>query len=75
MDDISTNSVHHASDTAIATPSPDEGTPQHHRILDLGALIALLGLVALVYLVVGDVGFSAIISAAAGLFGIWRARR
>ncbi|WP_406263002.1 hypothetical protein OHT93_00210 [Streptomyces sp. NBC_00191] len=44
-------------------------------MLDLIALVLLLCLAAVVYLVVGDAGFAAIIAAVDGLFGTWRARR
>lgn len=76
MDDTSPNSRKRTSDTtSVATPSSEKGTPQRHGMLDLAALITLLGLVASVYVIVGDVGFSVITSAVAGLFGTWRARR
>ncbi|MEU6593265.1 hypothetical protein ABZ923_29250 [Streptomyces sp. NPDC046881] len=59
---------------ADAPALPSDGTPARQRALDLIALVALLGLCAGVYLVVGDAGFSVIIGAVAGLFGAWRMR-
>ncbi|NUK09499.1 hypothetical protein HRW18_16100 [Streptomyces lunaelactis] len=57
-------------------PAPSsDGGPARNRVLDLVALVALLGLCAGVYLAVGDAGFSVIITAVAGLFGAWRMRR
>ncbi|MFD4142853.1 hypothetical protein [Streptomyces sp. NPDC058572] len=61
-----------ASRTGSATRRP--GRTARQRALDLIALVALLGLCAGVYLVVGDAGFSVIIGAVAGLFGAWRMR-
>ncbi|MGP4004055.1 hypothetical protein [Streptomyces sp. 8N706] len=59
---------------ADAPVPPADGSAARHRALDLIALVALLGLCAGVYLVVGDAGFSVIIGAVAGLFGAWRMR-
>ncbi|MFF8931510.1 hypothetical protein ACF1AO_30065 [Streptomyces longwoodensis] len=46
-----------------------------YALLDGTVLLALLGTCAGVYCTVGNTGFSAIIGAAAGLYGTWRARR
>lgn len=58
-----------------STPSSAEETSQRRRLVDLAALLSLLGIAATVYLLVGDAGFSVITSAVVGLFGTWRARR
>ncbi len=42
---------------------------------DSVVLIALLATCAVIYLAVGDTGFAGVISAVAGLYGTWRARR
>jgi hypothetical protein len=57
--------------TAASPPSPKPG----YALLDATVLLALLGTCAGVYCTVGNTGFSAIIGAAAGLYGTWRARR
>lgn len=49
--------------------------PDCRRTLDLIGMVALLGLAAGVYLVVGDAGFSTVIGAVVGLYGAWRTRQ
>ncbi len=73
MDDTNATPADPGSDSPTSPPA--EEAPQQHRIVDLAALLALLGLAAAVYLAVGDAGFSVITSAVVGLFGTWRARR
>ncbi|MFE9677232.1 hypothetical protein ACFYO5_24415 [Streptomyces sp. NPDC006259] len=53
----------------------EEPTKPRYAVLDGIVLFALLGMCAGVYRTVGNAGFSAIIGAAAGLYGTWRARR
>ncbi|MFI5976272.1 hypothetical protein [Streptomyces sp. NPDC051452] len=56
------------------TPAPVPAKPGY-AILDGTVLLALLGTCAGVYYTVGNIGFSAIVGAAAGLYGTWRNRR
>ncbi|WP_329350013.1 hypothetical protein OG226_24335 [Streptomyces sp. NBC_01261] len=60
--------------TSAPSEAPEE-TSQKRRLVDLAALVALLGVTATVYLAVGDAGFTVITSAVVGLYGTWRARR
>ncbi|MFC9282839.1 hypothetical protein [Streptomyces collinus] len=74
-------------DTDASLPAPDpqpapepSGSPPgpakpRYALLDGTVLLALLGTCAVVYYTVGNTGFSAIIGAAAGLYGTWRTRR
>ncbi|WP_446038298.1 hypothetical protein [Streptomyces sp. SID1121] len=58
------------------TPEPLRNQrPVRHQVLDLLVLLGLLAVCAGVYVVVGDGGFSAIVGAVAGLFGIICSRR
>jgi hypothetical protein len=50
------------------TPPPNQGT-------DLFVLLTLLGLTAVLYLLAGPAGFSAIISAGVGLYVTWRGKK
>lgn len=45
------------------------------RVVDLLALLALLGVAAGVYMAAGPTGFSVVVSAGGGLFATWRATR
>ncbi|MEU4499095.1 hypothetical protein AB0F96_38035 [Streptomyces sp. NPDC023998] len=49
--------------------------PTRHQVLDVVVLVALLAVCAGVYRAVGNVGFSVITGAVAGLYGTWRIRR
>ncbi|MER7929664.1 hypothetical protein ABTY96_42115 [Streptomyces sp. NPDC096057] len=73
MDDI--NTAAGLDPDTCPTPSPPEETSQRRRLVDLAALLALLGVTAVVYLTVGDAGFTVITSAVVGLYSTWRARR
>ncbi|MFF7237997.1 hypothetical protein [Streptomyces collinus] len=57
------------------TRAPHSPARPGQAILDGTVLLALLGTCAAVYSTVGTAGFSAIIGAAAGLYGTWRTRR
>ena len=56
------------------TPQPN-AVPLRDRILDLIALIALLGLAAIVYACAGATALSVVMTAGIGVFSAWRHHR
>jgi hypothetical protein len=60
---------------AHQVPDPSPREPFRHRALELLALFALIAVSAVIYLLAGPAGFSAVISAGGALFATWKSRR
>ncbi|MHC0429532.1 hypothetical protein ACX6XY_04985 [Streptomyces sp. O3] len=76
MDDIEPTPRSGATRAPDSSPSPrSEGRSTRQRTLDLIGMLALLGLSAGVYILLGDAGFSMVVGAVVSLYGVWRARR
>lgn len=56
-------------------PRPQRWWDANSRMLELVALLALVGVATLVYAFTGPTGFSAVIGAGGGLFATWRTQR
>ncbi|NUP50060.1 MAG: hypothetical protein HOW97_22520 [Catenulispora sp.] len=63
--------VHDTADT----PEPDRGPSRGDRIIDLVALLSLLGAGTGVYLATGPDVFAAVTGVSAGLFTTWHRRK
>lgn len=61
---------------ALSEPEtkPPTSPPLCERVLDLVALLVLIGLAAVVFTIAGSTAFTAVTSVGVGLFATWRTR-